>query len=59
MDIDWSGFTIAIDEDMEMGHEEQGCTDQYSYIEPGTYTIAELMKLAEEHLKTCPVWTGE
>lgn len=61
MDIDWSMFQISSDRDgeMEFSHEKKGC---YGVLHLNTYNytdVMELMKLAEEHLKTCPVWTGE
>lgn len=60
MDIDWSNFEVAADHDgaLELEHNEPPC---YWWVDLETSSIGmfKAMKLAEEHLKMCPVWTGE
>ena len=60
MDIDWRYFTVGADRDgeMEINHDEGSCHWGECLIDT-RMTIAELMKLVEEHLKTCPIWTGD
>lgn len=58
-DIDWNGFAASADHDgsVDVEHVEDGC--YWSEYVGGSTTIADAMKLAEEHLKTCPIWIGE
>lgn len=60
MDIDWSFFVVTVDDlgDVEVIHDERQCQETISDGIAST-SITELMKLAEEHLKTCPIWTNE
>lgn len=61
MDIDWSKFLVTADRDgeLEVEHVEGGCSWGTRPWLHNAADMAELMKLIEEHLPTCPVWTGE